>query len=109
PPRRGLPEDRPRARRRGAARTHDEARGRKLRAVQRTVRALLEAGRQEAVLDSVLHRRSSWNYRSRHADVGVVAEAARLQGGPGTSIFAVTHGDGDRDVPLRKKPTARQP
>ncbi len=56
-------------------------------------------GRQEAVPDSVLHRRASGHQRRGHDEPGAVAEEERLPRRPGADLLPEPDGHRHRDVP----------
>src|SRR5207302_751310 len=101
---RRLSQDRARGDRGGAALEDDEARGGRLPPFQGVVRPLLEAGRQGAVPDPVLHRRTSGHLGPGHAGARPVAEEERLPRRSGAGVPAGSYGHRHRHVPLGQEP-----
>src|SRR5437764_1117068 len=101
---RRLSQDRARGDRGGTALEDDEARGGRLPPFQGAVRPLLEAGRQGAVPDPVLHRRTSGHLGPGHAGARPVAEEERLPRRSGAGVPAGSYGHRHRHVPLGQEP-----
>ena len=63
-------------------------------------------GGQEAVPDSVLHRRASGHQRRGHDEPGGLAQEERLSRRPGADLLPEPDGHRHRDVPQRPQPAA---